>query len=49
MSAKEKELKLENNEYKIQILDLEDQLHNLKNEKKCQQSDTQELINTRLK
>lgn len=35
MSAKEKELKLENNEYKIQILDLEDQLHNLKNEKKC--------------
>ena len=33
MSAKEKELKLENNEYKIQILDLEDQLHNLKYEK----------------
>ncbi len=28
-----KELKLENNEYKIQILDLEDQLHNLKYEK----------------
>lgn len=33
MSAKEKELKLDNNEQKIQILDLEEQIEKLKNDK----------------
>ena len=31
MSAKEKELKLDNNEQRIQILDLEEQIEKLKN------------------
>lgn len=43
MSTKEKELKLDNNEQRIQILDLEEQIEKLKKEKEYVQSNIQEF------
>ena len=43
MSTKEKELKLDNNEQRIQILDLEEQIEKLKKEKEYEQSNMHEF------
>ncbi len=43
MCTKEKELKLDNNEQRIQILDLEEQIEKLKNEKEYEQQNMQEF------
>ncbi len=43
MCTKEKELKLDNNEQRIQILDLEEQIEKLKKEKEYEQSNMQEF------
>lgn len=49
MSAKEKELKLDNNEQRIQILDLEEQIEKLKNDKDYEKENIQEMNDLRWK